>query len=283
MRKRGRRHARGRWVVAALAAAASAAGATLVAQSSAAAEGAVYRVDVTADWTMTVRDTTGSLDARSTGRLRYSTRASVGWNASRDTVDVTPSPGTSSRGTYTVRLTGTDARGCSFDYRKELGGPMSFQTTARVTTGLFPMPTKRVRAPYFLEAHIYGLGNPPTLPPTCDSLGTPVADGALFGLAGVFQRVVWFNAPQTILVGTWPELWNYRPFPFGALGYVRLWPSAPRRQGGSYQHPPPVSALTSGKPLSLGASLAGTRQLVGAPSVTVTTTGRINFAFKRAA
>jgi hypothetical protein len=43
---------------------------TVVAQSSsAAAEGSIYRVDVTADWTMTVTDPTGSLDARSTGRL----------------------------------------------------------------------------------------------------------------------------------------------------------------------------------------------------------------------
>jgi hypothetical protein len=39
----------------------------------------------------------------------------------------------------------------------------------------------------------------------------------------------------------------------------------------------------AGKPVTLGASLAGTRQLVGASSVTVTTTGRISFAFKRAA
>jgi hypothetical protein len=257
---------------------------TVVAQSSsAAAEGSIYRVDVTADWTMTVTDPTGSLDARSTGRLRYSTRASVGWNASRDTVNVSPSPGPSPRGAYTIRLTGTDARGCSFDYRKELGGPMSFQATARVSTAVFPMPTRRVRAPYFLEAHIYALGNAPMLPSTCDSLGTPVVDGALFGLGGVFQRVVWFDKAQTTLVGTWPEVWNYRPFPFGAVGYLRLWPSAPRKQGGVFRHPAPVSALMAGKPVTLGASLAGTRQLVGASSVTVTTTGRISFAFKRAA
>lgn len=250
------------------------------AASAGAAERA-YTVAVTADWTMTATDPTGSLDARSTGRLRYSTRVSVGWNARRDTVDVTPWPGSSARGTYAVRLSGTDARGCSFDYGKELGGPMDFAATARVATTSFRMPTKQVRAPYFLDARIYPLGVPPTLPPTCSSLGTPVADGALFGLAGIFQRVVWFDEAQTTLVGTWPELWNYRPFPFAALGYIRLWASAPRKQDGIFQHPAPVSALIAGKPVTLGARLAGTRQLVGASSVTVRTTGRISFTFKR--
>jgi len=158
---------------------------------------------------------------------------------------------------------------------------MNFQATARVAPGSFRMPTKQVRAPYFLDASIYALGTPPTLPSTCDSLGTPVADRALFGLSGVFQRVVWFNGAQTTLVGTWPELWNYRPFPFGAVGYVRLWQSAPRKQGGVFRHPAPVAALMAGKAVTLGASLAGTRQLVGASSVSVTTTGRISFAFKR--
>lgn len=239
-----------------------------------------YTVVVTADWTMTVTDPTGSLDARSTGRLRYSTRVSVGWNARRDTVDVTPWPGSSAPGTYAVRLAGTDARGCSFDYGKELRGPMDFRATARVATGSFRMPTKPVRAPYFLDARIYPLGVPPTLPPTCGSLGAPVADGALFGLRSVFQRVVWFNEAQTTLVGTWPELWNYASFPVGAVGYIRLWSAPPRKQGGIFQHPAPVSTLTAGKPVTLGASLAGTRQVAGASSVTVTTTGRISFTFK---
>jgi|RhiMethySRZTD1v2_1073278.scaffolds.fasta_scaffold12656_5 hypothetical protein len=240
-----------------------------------------YTVVVTADWTKTVTDATGSLDARSTGRLRYSTRVSVGWNARRDTVEVTAWPGSSARGTYAVRLGGTDARGCSFDYSKELGGPMDFRATARVATGSFRMPTKQVRAPYFLEARIYPLGITPTLPPTCDSLRAPVADGALLGLVDLFQRVVWFDDAQKNLVGTWPEFWNYRPFPFGAVGYVRLWASAPRKQGGVFQHPAPVATLMAGKPLTLGASLAGTRQVAGAPSVTVTTVGRISFTFKR--
>lgn len=157
---------------------------------------------------------------------------------------------------------------------------MDFRATARVAIGSFRMPTKPVRAPYFLDARIYPLGVPPTLPPTCGSLGAPVADGALFGLRGVFQRVVWFNEAQTTLVGTWPELWNYASFPVGAVGYIRLWSAPPRKQGGIFQHPAPVSTLTAGKPVTLGASLAGTRQVAGASSVTVTTTGRISFTFK---
>jgi len=242
-----------------------------------------YRVDVTVDWTMSVTDAAGSLDARTTGRLRYSTRVSVGWNRHRDLVQVSPWPGSSARGTYAVRLSGTDAQGCSFDYGKELGGPMDFAATARVASGAsFPMPTKRVRAPYFLEAHIYPLGITPTLPPTCDSLGAPIADGALLGLDDLFRRVVWFDDAQTTLVGTWPELWNYRSFPFAAVGYIRLWPGPPRKPGGIVQHPAPVSTLMAGKPVTLGASLAGSRQVAGASSVTVKTTGRVSFRFKRA-
>jgi hypothetical protein len=241
-----------------------------------------YRVDVTVDWTMSVTDAAGSLDARMTGRLRHSTRVSVGWNQRRDLVQVSPWPGSSARGTYVVQLSGTDAQGCSFDYAKELGGPMEFAATARVANASFRMPTRQVRAPYFLEAHIYPLGITPTLPPTCDSLGAPIADGALLGLGDLFQRVVWFDDAQTTLVGTWPELWNYRSFPFAAVGYIRLWPGSPRKQNGVVQHPAPVSTLMAGKPVTLGGSLAGTRQVAGASSVTVKTTGRVSFTFKRA-
>jgi len=240
-----------------------------------------YSVVIRVNYSVSVVDQTSQLNAQSTVRVEYATPVTVYSNRDRSVLNLSRWPGKSSSGIYSVRVSGTDQQGCAFEYSKDLQTPMTFQANALVKPSTWRMPTKTVTAASFLEVHAYPQRRPPNFPSTCDGLTKPLAP-TVISLRDLLQRVVWFNSAETALAGVWPEAWNYTSFPFGTVGFLQTWKSAPPKANGVYRLSAPSSALATAKPVTLGASLARTRQLPGLASATIKTTGRLSFTFKRA-
>lgn len=235
---------------------------------------------VSASFTVRVKSASSPLDAQSTVRLGFRTRLTTFTDRSRGMVRLGVAPFQSPVGTYSVAVSGTDSDGCSFEYRKQLRGPMKLEVAAEARRTTRPMVSKRVSAGYFLDLVVYPLGTTPSFPDTCKGLTAPIESNPA-DLRTVFSHVPSFNATETLLAGSWPPLWNHRGWPFTPIGYLQLWKAPPPRRNGAYRLPAPVAALAAGKPVRLTRSLTRTRRLPGLPSVTITTIGRVTFTFGR--
>jgi hypothetical protein len=238
-----------------------------------------FRGQIMTNYTVSVTDSAGQLNARSTTRIEYTTPLSFSFQPDHSYLRL-QSSGAAKPGLYAVDIAGTDSEGCEFEYRKQVRTPMNFELVAEARQTVRRMVTKTVTSNYFLDVWAYPRGKLPALPSTCNRLRTPIAPGV--DLGGLLGAAIWFNSAETTLVGTWPPTWTYTSWPFGAVGFMQLWASRPPLKGGVYRLPAPANALAAGKAFTLRRDRASSRKLPGAPSVTIAISGTITFSFKKA-
>ena len=236
-----------------------------------------YRGTVYVSYSVTVTDAAGPLNVRSTTSIRYATPLTltvVGSRIEARAMFLKQNP----VGTYSVDISVTDSDGCAFAYKKTLRTPMVLKLGANATVGIprTRMVTKTVPSGYSLSVEAYPAGVRPSFVPSCD-LNKPIAPA--LGLWDVLETVISFDGPETELAGSWPRVFRYGSRPFNSVGYLRLWPRPPTVRNGTVRFPAPLDRLAAGMPVVIRRGLASSRRLPGAPSVTVTTSGIVNFQF----
>jgi hypothetical protein len=235
-----------------------------------------YRGTVYASYSVTVTDAAGPLSVRSTTNIRYATPLTLTVEGNRieaRALFLKKAP----VGTYFVDISGTDRNGCAFAYTKSLRTPMVLRLLATTQLGSSRrMVTKTVPSRYALSVDAYAAGVRPTYVPSCD-LTKPIAPA--IGLWDVLETVISFDKAETELAGSWPRVFRYGSRPFNSVGYLRLWPRPPTVRNGTVRVPAPLDRLAAGTTVVITRGLASSRTLAGAPSITVSTSGIVNFTF----
>jgi hypothetical protein len=237
-----------------------------------------FRGQVTANFTVSAKDSAGPLDARSTTRITYSAPMLFTSRPDRSYLSLV-TPDAAPSGLYAVDIAGTDSDGCVFEYRKQLRAPMKLSVLAEARVTPRRVVSRNVWSNYFLDISAYPLGGTPAFPSVCGSLGKEITLGA--PLRDILGSAFVFNTAETMLAGSWRFVWNRTSWPFAPVGYLQLWPKKPPLRGGTYRVPAPMDALAMGRGFTIARSLTVKRQLAGKPSVAVATVGRITFAFRR--
>jgi len=235
-----------------------------------------YRGTVYVSYSVTVTDAAGPLSVRSATSIRYATPLTLTVGGSRieaRAMFLKQNP----VGTYSVDISGSDSDGCAFAYKKTLRTPMVLTLLATTQLGSSRrMVTKTVPSRYALNVDAYPAGVRPSFVPSCD-LTKPIAPA--IDLSDVLETVISFDPAETEFAGTWPRVFRFGSAPFNSVGYLRLWPRPPALRNGTARFPAPLDRLAAGMPVVIRRGLASSRRLPGAPSITVTTSGIVNFLF----